>query len=65
MPDMRKRGVNTADGRFHVDLYEDQTGQITDGYGTILVGRASLSEIARRLREFGIATWDLIPDGLG
>lgn len=54
--------MRTQDGRLRVYLYTDQTGEISDGRGVLIVHRTVLFRIGQYLDKIGIGFDDLVPD---
>lgn len=53
--------MKTADGRFRVYIYADQTAELCDGNSRLLVGRCPMYKIAAKLAEMGVDSADLTP----
>lgn len=54
--------MRTADGKYRIELFADQTAQIYGATGVALTGRRPLYQIAERLLEYGIDADVLVPD---
>lgn len=59
---MVERVVWTADKSIRVELFADQTGQLSNPRGALLSDRLPLYKIGRRLIEMGYDSADLVPE---
>ena len=62
MPEPAQHVARTADGRFRVYIYRNQTAELCDANGRVLVERAPMYVIIRALAEYGVAGDDLIEE---
>lgn len=54
--------ARVADGTLRVLIHADQTAELVNARGTIIVGRVPLYRIGRELAALGYAAADLLPD---
>jgi hypothetical protein len=59
---MVEQCVRTADGRYRVYLYPDQTAELGDANGRLVSGRGPLYRIGKLLDDYGYGMEDLIPE---
>lgn len=54
--------MKTADGRYKVYIYDDQTAELRGARGMLIAGRRTLGKIGVVLAEMGIDGSDLVPE---
>lgn len=54
--------MKTADGRYKVYIYVDQTAEIRGERGMLIAGQRTLGKIGVVLAQMGIASADLLPE---
>jgi hypothetical protein len=54
--------ARTSDGQYGVLLHEDQTGELVDDRGRVIVHRTLMHKIGAKLAELGYEVGDLVLD---
>ena len=56
------RGVHTRDRRWRLLIHHDQSAELIDERGNIVLCRVPMYQIGERLAELGVSSDDLVPD---
>jgi hypothetical protein len=59
---MVRQVCRTRDGHWRVYLHDDQTAELVDERGRVVMGRTPMYRITDRLAELGYGPDDLVPD---